>query len=58
MVLVNFCEDQYKYINAVADTKLVTLEEVAEDRMLAKLLAIMDHASHPLHKTLDKLKSS
>ena len=35
-----------------------TLEEVAEDRMLAKLLAIMDNASHPLHKTLDKLKSS
>ena len=27
-----------------------TLEEVAEDRMLAKLPAITDNASHPLHK--------
>lgn len=26
--------------------------------MLAKLLAIMDNDAHPLHKTLDKLKSS
>ena len=33
----------------------VTLEEVAEDRMLAKLRAIMDNVLHPLHKSLDKL---
>ena len=30
---------------SVVGSKLVTLEEVAEDRMLAKLLAIMDIAS-------------
>ena len=29
-----------------------------EDRMLVKLLAIMDNVSQPLHKTVDKLKSS
>lgn len=43
---------------SVVGSKLVTLEEVVEDRILAKLLAIMDHPSHPLHKTLDKLRSS
>ncbi|XP_059209473.1 immunoglobulin lambda-like polypeptide 1 [Centropristis striata] len=43
---------------SVVGSKLVTLEEVVEDRMLAKLLAVMDNPSHPLHKTLDKLKSS
>ena len=31
---------------------------VAEDGMLVKLLAAMDHVCHPLHKPLDKLKSS
>ena len=35
--------------------KLVTLDEVEVDRMLPKLWAIVDHVSHPLHKTLDKL---
>ena len=43
---------------SVVGSKLITLEEVVEDRMLAKLLAIMDNPSHPIHKTLDKLKSS
>ena len=47
-----------KKAESVVGSKLVTLEEVVEDRMLAKLLAIMDHPSHPLHKTLDKLRSS
>ena len=39
-------------------SKLVTLEEVVEHRMLAKLQAIMDNVSQPLHKTVDQLKSS
>lgn len=43
---------------SVAGSELVTLEEVAEDMMLAKLLAVMDNASHPLQKTLDKHESS
>ena len=43
---------------SVVGSKLVNLEEVVEDRMLAKLLPIMDNPSHPLHKTLVKLKSS
>ena len=46
-----------KRAESVVGSKLVTLEEV-EDRTLAELLAIMDSASHPLHKTLDNLKSS
>ena len=36
--------------------RMPTEEEVVDDRL--QLLAIMDNASHPLHKTLDKLKSS
>jgi len=47
-----------KKAESVVGSKLVTLEEVVEERMLAKLLVIMDNPSHPLHKTLDKLKSS
>ena len=48
-----------KRAGSVVGSKLVTLEEVVEDRMLlAKLLAIMDSVYLPLHKTLDKLKSS
>ena len=38
-----------KKAGSVVGSKLVTLEEVAEDRMLAKLLVIMDNVSHPLH---------
>ena len=37
-------------------SKLVIVEDVAEDRMLAKLLAILDNGFQPFHKTLDKLK--
>ena len=47
-----------KKAGSVVGSKLVTLEEVVEHRMLAKLLVIMDNVSHPLHETLDKLKSS
>ena len=51
-------EQTHKEGRSVVGSELVTLEEVVEDRVLGKLLAIMDHASLPLHKTLDKLKSS
>ena len=44
-----------KKVESVVGSKLVTLEEVAEDRMLAKLLVIMDNVSYLLHKILDKL---
>ena len=47
-----------KKAGSVVGSKLVTLEEVVEHRMLAKLLVIMDNVSHPLHETRDKLKSS
>ena len=43
-----------KKTESVVGSKLVTLEEVAEDRMPAKLLSNMDNASHPLEKTLEK----
>ena len=35
---------------------LLTLEEAVEDRMLVKLLAIVDKVSHPLHKTEEQLQ--
>ena len=38
-------------------SKLATLEEVLEQRMLNKPLAIMDNTSHPLHYTINILKS-
>ena len=50
--------NELKKTGSVVGSELVTLVEVVEDRMLAKLLAIIDHASHPLHKTLDELKCS
>ena len=46
------------FYESVAGSKLVTLEEMVEDRMLAKLLLMMDSVSHSLHKTLNKQKSS
>ena len=46
-----------KKAGSVVGSQFVTLEEVVEDRMLAKLLVIMDNVFHPLHETLDKLKS-
>ena len=47
-----------KKAGSVVGSEPVTLEEVAVNRILAKLIAIMDNVCHPLHKTLDKLKSS
>ena len=47
-----------KNAGSVVGSKLVTLEEVAEDRRLGSLLVITENVSHPLHQTLDKLKSS
>lgn len=44
-------------VESVVGMKLTTLEEIS-DRMLVSLLAITDNDSHPLHNTLDNLKSS
>ena len=43
---------------SVVGVKLDSLEVVAEQRTLNKLLAILDNTSHPLHATLDKQRSS
>lgn len=43
---------------SVIGSKLVTLEVVVKDRILAKLLANMDNTSHPLYNMSDKLKST
>lgn len=43
-----------KKAEAVVGSKLPRLEEVRRDRMLAKALAIMDNAAHPLHETVKK----
>lgn len=40
-------EQLIRQVESVVESNLVTREEVAEDRMLAKLLAIMDNPSHP-----------
>ena len=47
-----------KKAKSVVGSQLVTVEEVVEERMLAKLLATMANPSHPLHTTLDQLRSS
>ena len=47
-----------KKAGSVVGSELVTPEEVAEDRRLGSLMVIMDNVSHPIHQTLDKLKSS
>ena len=47
-----------KKAESVVGSQLVTVEEVVEERMLAKLLATMANSSHPLHTTLDQLRSS
>ncbi|TWW71675.1 hypothetical protein D4764_16G0001720 [Takifugu flavidus] len=41
-----------------AGMKLANLDEVVRDRMVLKLRTIMDNPSHPLHNTVDKLRSS
>ncbi|TWW77903.1 Ribonuclease inhibitor, partial [Takifugu flavidus] len=38
--------------------RLDNLDEVVRDRMVLKLRTIMDSPSHPLHNTVDKLRSS
>lgn len=44
--------------DSVAGVKLDSLEVVAEQRTLSKLLAILDNTSHPLHATLEKQKGT
>ncbi len=48
----------FKKAQSVVGMKLSTMEEVAEDRIHSKLHKIMENATHPLYKTLVKLKSS
>ena len=45
-----------KKAGSVVGSKLVTLEEM--DRMLAKLLVIMDHVSHPSTKLWTSLNTA
>lgn len=43
---------------SVVGYELVTLKDMVKDKMLPKLLAIVDKKISPLHKILNKLKSS
>ena len=43
---------------SVLGTSLEPVSAVAEKRMLSKLLSIMDNASHPLHDTLVRQRST
>ena len=54
----NRLDELVQKAESVVSSKPVTLVEVVEDRMLVKLLAIMDIVSQRLHKTLAMLKSS
>ncbi|TWW66958.1 hypothetical protein D4764_20G0009900, partial [Takifugu flavidus] len=47
-----------KKAGSVVGCKLANLDEVVRDRMVLKLRTIMDNPSHPLHNTVDKLRSS
>ena len=47
---VNRLNTLIKMAGSVVGSELVTLEEVAKDTMPAKLLAVMDNVTHPLHK--------
>ena len=46
-----------KKAGCVVGSELVTLEELAKDRMLTKLQAIMDHICHPSTKLWTSLKA-
>ena len=47
-----------KRASSVLDCPLVSIEEVGERRMLAKLTSIMVNTSHPPHDTVGSLSSS
>ncbi|TWW71525.1 hypothetical protein D4764_16G0000220 [Takifugu flavidus] len=38
--------------------RIANLDEVVRDRMVSKVGTILDNPSHPLHNTVDKLRSS
>lgn len=44
--------------SSVLDCPLDSIQEVADRRMLVKLISIMDITSHPLHQTVESLSSS
>lgn len=47
-----------KAAGSITGSKLVTLEVMVKDRILAKLLAIMNNTSYPPYDMFDKLKST
>ncbi|TWW79918.1 hypothetical protein D4764_10G0009480 [Takifugu flavidus] len=47
-----------KKAGSVVGCRLDNLDEVVRDRMVLKVQTIMDSPSHPLHNTVDKLRSS
>ncbi|TWW78270.1 hypothetical protein D4764_11G0003910 [Takifugu flavidus] len=47
-----------KKAGSVVGCRLDKLDEVVRDRMVLKLRTIMDNPSHPLHNTVEKLRSS
>ncbi|TWW67365.1 hypothetical protein D4764_02G0004060 [Takifugu flavidus] len=47
-----------KKAGSVVGCNLANLDEVVRDRMVLKVRTIMDSPSHPLHNTVDKLRSS
>ncbi|TWW59213.1 hypothetical protein D4764_06G0007430 [Takifugu flavidus] len=54
----NRLNKRIKKAGSVVGCKLANLDEVVRDRMVLKLRTIMDSPSHPLHNTVDKLRSS
>ncbi|TWW77449.1 hypothetical protein D4764_12G0008390 [Takifugu flavidus] len=47
-----------KKAGSVVGCRLANLDEVVRDRMVLKRRTIMENPSHPLHNTVDKLRSS
>ncbi|TWW67247.1 putative RNA-directed DNA polymerase from transposon X-element [Takifugu flavidus] len=47
-----------KKAGSVVGCKLANLDKVVRDRMVLKVRTIMDNPPHPLHNTVDKLRSS
>ena len=46
----NRLNEMIRKTGSVVGSQLATFDEVVEQRMLTKLLAIMDNTSNPLHK--------
>ncbi|TWW63550.1 hypothetical protein D4764_03G0005580 [Takifugu flavidus] len=57
-IIGTLISDQWVLTDALFLSQLDNLDEVVRDRMVLKLRTIMDSPSHPLHNTVDKLRSS